>query len=205
MRFVTIIIGLFCISTAFGEVTIQGPNQLDVKEADLFPVNGVTVEEFAKCSVYARPEEGHPRVLILKTLDNKPVLFVKGLTPGKFDIILDVNIVGKYELVFHTLTIGKSPETPSGTFAEFVVDITEDVESEGNDEVSKVFFAIASGIKGDKLRGSKAIIKEMDEKMAKIDGWWWWLRKLKVRMLKDLFSQGQWHDACLVVGKEVVR
>ncbi len=203
MRFVTIIIGLFCISTAFGEVTIHGPSQLDVKEADLFTVEGVTIEEFAQCSVHVRPEEGKPQVLVLKTLDNKPVLYIKGQTAGSFDVILDVNVVGKYELVFHTLTIGKSPTT--GTFAEFVVEITEEVESEGNEEVSKIFFVIASEIKEGKLRGSKAIVAKMDVEVGKVDGWGGWLGKLKVRMLKDLFSQSQWLKACEVVGKEVVR
>ena len=88
-------------------VTIDGPDKLDVKEAELFFVEGLTIEEFKSCAVHVRPEENKPRVLVLQTTNNLPVLFVKGSSPGKFDIILDVNIPTKYELVFHALQIGE--------------------------------------------------------------------------------------------------
>ena len=95
-------------SLCFGAgVTIEGPDRLDEKEAELFFVEGLTIEEFKSCAVHVRPEINKPSVLVLQTVNNLPVLYVKGFTAGQFDIILDVNIPTKYELVFHALQIGE--------------------------------------------------------------------------------------------------
>jgi len=95
-------------ASCFGAgVAIDGPAMLDVKEAELFFVEGLTIEEFKSCAVHVRPEANKPRVLVLQTTNNLPVLYVKGMSAGKFDIILDVNIPTKYELVFHALQIGE--------------------------------------------------------------------------------------------------
>jgi hypothetical protein len=102
------------VSVAVGEgVSIVGPNQLDPKEADLFNIEGITSNELAKCcKVYVRPEEGQPQVSVFQTLDHRPVLFVKGRDAGTFEIILDVNKAGAFELVFHALTIGRDDDKP---------------------------------------------------------------------------------------------
>jgi len=197
------------IAAGEADVTIQGPNQLDVKESELFAVDGVSIEELEQCSVHVRPEEGKPQVLVLKTLDNKPVLYIKGFNAGKFDIILDVNIPGRYKLVFHRLVIGDGDIVPPVTngLAEFVVEITADVVSTEHKEVSSIFFALASEIGEGKLRGSKSILSKMQSDMAKVNGWDKWVEDLKMYLLKDLslISQKQWQDAFLVVGKEVAR
>ncbi len=97
---------------SFGEVTIIGPDQLDVKEADLFYVEGITAEQFSQCTVRVYPDKDKPQVLVLQTLNSLPVLYVKGRSAGSFAMILDVNVVGNYQLVIHELKIGGNEPDP---------------------------------------------------------------------------------------------
>jgi len=114
--FFACLISLFLVSgTLGGDVSILGPDSLEVREADLFHVEGLTAEQFADCIVSVFPKKDKPQVLVLQTLNNKPVLYIKGRTAGKFAVILDVNIVGKYDLVIHELTIGGGPPPPDPT------------------------------------------------------------------------------------------
>ena len=106
----TVLILLFSVSSFAAEII--GPSELDLKEADLFFVDGVTTEEFADCVVDVYPEENAPQVLVLQTLNSKPVLYIKGRTKGNFVILLDVNIPGRYELVKKEISIGGGPEPP---------------------------------------------------------------------------------------------
>ncbi len=99
-------------TTCFGQVTINGPNSLEVKEADLFHVEGLTIEEFKSCVVYVRPDTDKPQVLVLQTINNLPVLYVKGMKPGRFEIVLGIFIPEKYEVVFHELVIGEGEVIP---------------------------------------------------------------------------------------------
>jgi len=113
IRTVCLLTALLLSTMVFGQgVTINGPEALDVKEADLFFVEGLTIEEFKQCAVHVRPEINKPQVLVLQTVNNLPVLYVKGRSAGTFDLILDVNIPNKYELVFHALVIGGGGDDP---------------------------------------------------------------------------------------------
>lgn len=107
---IPILLTLLLASIAAGAVTIEGPDQLDVKEADLFYVKGLTIQDFANCEVQVYPETTELMVLVLQTINNDPVLYVKGRAPGKFALTLDVNVPGAYELCIHELTIGSGPE-----------------------------------------------------------------------------------------------
>ena len=97
-------------SAMAADVTINGPNELDVKEADLLFVEGLSSEQFAECTVRVYPEQDKPQVLVLQTLNSVPVLYVKGRSAGKFAVILDVNVPGCYALVIHELVIGGDDE-----------------------------------------------------------------------------------------------
>ena len=93
-----------------GKAAIIGPDKIAVGEGELFDVQGVTAEEFADCSIAVFPVKNRPQVLVLQTLNSRPVLYVKGRHSWKGAIILDVNIPGAYQIVIHELTIGGGPD-----------------------------------------------------------------------------------------------
>jgi len=133
MRKLILAVALLLPASMIGAgVTIDGPDSLEVKEADLFYVEGLTIEEFKQCAAYVRPEENKPQVLVLQTVNNLPVLYIKGRSAGTFDVILDVNLPDRYELVFHGLTIGggdeddENPPSPGQTWEIVIVHETND-------------------------------------------------------------------------------
>jgi len=106
---------LICLALclpASAEVTIVGPDRLAVREAALLNVEGITAQQFASCTLAVFPAENQPQIVALQTLDNRPVLFVTGGTPGRFALILDVNVPKQYALVIHELEIGFPPDPP---------------------------------------------------------------------------------------------
>lgn len=196
---------LFFAAAIAAAVSITGPSSLDVKEGDLFIVEGVTVEEFANCDIYIRPEKSKPVVVRLRDDGDNPVLFIKGLAAWDGDIILDVNVPGAYEVIFHRLVIGDDspPDDDNGdtSLAEYVRKITKNK----SEEVSDIFFALATRIASGNLSGSKAIVEATRAKMAKIKEWAKWYNQLMPHLLDDLDldTQNQWEDAYLVIANEV--
>lgn len=109
---VTLLALLTLATAAWPKVTITGPSQLDVKEADLLAIDGIGPADYGKSVIRVYPETKDLQVFPLKTFADQIVLYVKGLKPGEFAIILDVNIPGQYDLVIHELTIGKGKPEP---------------------------------------------------------------------------------------------
>ncbi len=94
------------------DVTITGPDELAVNEADLFDVNGLTADQFAQCTVAVFPKENHPEVLVLQTLNNQPILYVKGRHVWDGALMLDVNTCPYHGFKIKELEIGGGPVPP---------------------------------------------------------------------------------------------
>ena len=94
------------------DVTITGPDELAVNEADLYYVDGLTAEQFAQCSVALFPTENRPTVLVLQTLNNQPILYVKGRHAWDGSLILDVNTCPDHGFKIKELEIGGGPVPP---------------------------------------------------------------------------------------------
>jgi hypothetical protein len=103
------------LGSARCEVTIDGPTELEPREAELYTLQGLDARHLADCRLVVLPHDAEGvQAIPLLSLTSRPLVYFKAREAGRYAIVLDVNVVSddvgkrphQFELVVLEVQVG---------------------------------------------------------------------------------------------------